>query len=218
MGADGPVRMLGLDEPGLVSGSGNNRLTNPDPCGDGYLPVTDKEFDDFQRFGFNSVRLGISWANMEPEAPAAPGEHAWNEDVSQGRRRRRQGVHLTRHRRDPRHAREQPVAGVQEPQARPLPGQRPAGVAVSRCGIAGPASGRVRVPQRRAAARCADRCPAGIRGCLVGDRPPIRGQQAGRGRGHLQRAERSELSWARHAAVLRDRWAKRSARPIPNCY
>ena len=66
VGADGPVRMLGLDEPGLVSGSGNNRLTDPDSCGDGYLPVPDAEFDDFKRFGFNSVRLGISWANMEP--------------------------------------------------------------------------------------------------------------------------------------------------------
>ena len=79
VGADGPVRMLGLDEPGLVSGSGNNRLTNPDSCRDGYLPVPDAEFDNFKRFGFNSVRLGISWANMEPRAPAAPGEHGWNE-------------------------------------------------------------------------------------------------------------------------------------------
>jgi hypothetical protein len=80
VGADGPVRLLGLDEPGLVSGAGNNRLTDPDACGDGYLPVTDKEFDDFQRFGFNSVRLGISWANMEPDAPTSPGQHAWNQE------------------------------------------------------------------------------------------------------------------------------------------
>ena len=71
------MRLLGLDEPGLVSGSGNNKLTNPDSCGDGYLPVPDTEFDDFRRLGFNSVRLGISWANMEPDPPTA-GRPAWN--------------------------------------------------------------------------------------------------------------------------------------------
>ena len=29
VGANGTVRLLGLDEPGLVSGSGNNKLTEP---------------------------------------------------------------------------------------------------------------------------------------------------------------------------------------------
>ena len=77
VGSNGTVRLLGLDEPGLVSGSGNNKLTNPDSCGDGYLPVPDKEFDDFRRLGFNSVRLGVSWANMEPDPPTA-GRPAWN--------------------------------------------------------------------------------------------------------------------------------------------
>jgi hypothetical protein len=80
VGSNGRVRLLGLDEPGLVSGSGNNRLTDPDECGDGYLPVADKEFDDFKRMGFNSVRLGISWANLEPEPPSAGGKHTWNAD------------------------------------------------------------------------------------------------------------------------------------------
>jgi hypothetical protein len=76
-----PVRLLGLDEPSLIGGEGNNRLTAPDRCGDGWLAPAGSEFRDFQRFGFNSVRLGLSWANLEPRPPtagAAP-EHHWNQ-------------------------------------------------------------------------------------------------------------------------------------------
>ncbi|MGZ4430220.1 MAG: glycoside hydrolase family 5 protein [Gaiellales bacterium] len=75
-----PVRLLGLDEPSLIGGEGNNRVTAPDRCGDGWLAPAGSEFRDFQRFGFNSVRLGLSWANLEPRPPsegAVPGHH-WN--------------------------------------------------------------------------------------------------------------------------------------------
>ncbi len=83
VGPNGPVRLVGLDEPGLVSGAGNNRAVAPDACDDGYLPVASSEYANFQRFGFNSVRLGISWANMEPTQPSTPGRHAWNAEYLQ---------------------------------------------------------------------------------------------------------------------------------------
>lgn len=75
------VRLLGLDEPSLISGSGNNRITEPDACGEGWLPIAASEYTRFRQFGFNSVRLGISWANLEPSPPTVAAgrvEHHWN--------------------------------------------------------------------------------------------------------------------------------------------
>src|SRR4029078_13747054 len=44
------------------------------------LPMREKEFAYFKRMGFNSVRLGISWANLEPEPPSSDGKHTWHAD------------------------------------------------------------------------------------------------------------------------------------------
>jgi hypothetical protein len=77
-----PVRLVGVDEPGLISGSGNDRRTHPDACGEGWLPPAPAEYRDVARAGFNSVRLGLSWANLEPAPPrvdgAGPVVHRWN--------------------------------------------------------------------------------------------------------------------------------------------
>ena len=77
-----PARLIGVDEPGLISGSGNNRATNPDACGEGWLLPAPAEYRDVAREGFNSVRLGLSWANLEPAPPrvngSGSGGHRWN--------------------------------------------------------------------------------------------------------------------------------------------
>ena len=218
VGSNGPVRLLGLDEPGLVSGSGNNRLTDPDACGDGYLPVPDTEFDDFKRLGFNSVRLGVSWANMEPDAPTASGEPAWNLEYLKAVDDAVRGVHLARHRRDPRHAREQPVAGVQEPQARAA-----ARAAACRYGCSRDAARRTR-RRPSASSSAAGPCPA-RRSTPSRDTPtPGRRspaatrQQAGRGSGHLQRAERGRLPVISTCCrSTRGGHGNPSGRPEPRC-
>ena len=133
VGADGPVRMLGLDEPGLVSGSGNNRLTEPDSCGDGYLPVPDTEFDDFRRFGFNSVRLGSrgrTWSPMRRRRGAARVERQYlrrSTMRSRGSPREASPLILDMHANNLSPA-------FKNPKPDRCRGQRPAGVAVSRCG------------------------------------------------------------------------------------
>jgi endoglycosylceramidase len=77
-----PVRLLGVDEPGFVSGTGNLRTANPDACSDGWHPPPRSEFRNLRRWGFNSVRLGVSWANLEPHPPVAGAggvvRHDWN--------------------------------------------------------------------------------------------------------------------------------------------
>jgi hypothetical protein len=76
-----PVRLLGVDEPGLIGGQGGDRL-HPDACGEGWLLPAPSEYRAIAREGFNSVRLGLSWANLEPTPPrvrAAGGiVHRWN--------------------------------------------------------------------------------------------------------------------------------------------
>jgi hypothetical protein len=83
IGADGrPVRLLGVDEPGLISGAGNDRAAHPDACKQGWRPPNPSEYAEVRRWGFNSVRLGLSWANLEPTPPRtdAAGNvvHRWN--------------------------------------------------------------------------------------------------------------------------------------------
>jgi len=77
-----PVRLLSVTEPSLIGGAGNNRLTDPDACGDGYVPLDRATFENVERFGFNSVRLGISWANLQPDPPAG-GDPGWNQQYLQ---------------------------------------------------------------------------------------------------------------------------------------
>ena len=76
-----PVRLLGVDEPGLISGRGNDRR-HPDACGKGWRVPPPSEYRDVARDGFNSVRLGLSWANLEPTPPrigtAGTIIHRWN--------------------------------------------------------------------------------------------------------------------------------------------
>jgi hypothetical protein len=76
-----PVRLLGVDEPGLIGGQGGDRA-HPDACGEGWLLPAQSEYRAIAREGFNSVRLGLSWANLEPTRPRvdAAGSivHRWN--------------------------------------------------------------------------------------------------------------------------------------------
>jgi len=81
-----PVRLLGVDEPGLIGGEGNDRA-HPDACGEGWLAPAPTEYREVARQGFNSVRLGLSWANLEPAAPRADAAgsivHRWNRSYLQ---------------------------------------------------------------------------------------------------------------------------------------
>ena len=76
------MRLVGVDEPGLISGSGNDRKTHPDACGEGWLLPAPAEYRGVARAGFNSVRLGLSWANLESAPPrvdrAGSVVHRWN--------------------------------------------------------------------------------------------------------------------------------------------
>jgi endoglycosylceramidase len=47
------------------------------PCG-GWRILPSDEFDLIQAWGFNSVRIGISWSDLEP-SPPQDGEHAYNQ-------------------------------------------------------------------------------------------------------------------------------------------
>jgi len=74
------VPLVGADVDGLDFGTGNP-ASSPDSCGKGWsIPPT--SFTNVAAWGFNSVRIPISWENMEPNAPtpAANGTwiHHWN--------------------------------------------------------------------------------------------------------------------------------------------
>jgi len=74
------VPLVGVDVDGLDFGTGNS-ASSPDSCGKGWsIPPT--SFTNVAAWGFNSVRIPISWENMEPNPPtlAANGTwvHHWN--------------------------------------------------------------------------------------------------------------------------------------------
>ncbi len=77
------VRLLGLNAIGLEFGTGTS---TPDSCGEAYsygaLNFSISEFDNVASWGFNSVRIPLTWENLEPTAPtlAANGTwiHHWN--------------------------------------------------------------------------------------------------------------------------------------------
>jgi endoglycosylceramidase len=81
--ADGQtVRFTGVDVVGLQSGSGNFVGNGPvGPCG-GWRILPSDEFDLIEAWGFNSVRIGISWSNLEPNAPQN-GNHTYNQPYIQ---------------------------------------------------------------------------------------------------------------------------------------
>src|SRR5438874_1575669 len=59
------VRFTGVDVVGLQSGSGNFVGTGPvGPCG-GWRILPPDEFDLIKAWGFNSVRVGISWSDLK---------------------------------------------------------------------------------------------------------------------------------------------------------
>jgi hypothetical protein len=74
------VSLIGVNVDGLDFGTGNPS-TSPDSCGKGWsIPPT--SFSNVASWGFNFVRIPISWENLEPTAPTllANGtwEHHWN--------------------------------------------------------------------------------------------------------------------------------------------
>lgn len=71
------VRLLGVDEPGMIAGTGAPS-SEPDSCGNGWHAPAADDAKDMRAMGFNSVRLGVSWANLEPQAPVG-GRHIWNQ-------------------------------------------------------------------------------------------------------------------------------------------
>jgi len=78
--ASNVVPLVGVDVDGLDFGTGNPS-SSPDSCGKGWsVPPT--SFANVAAWGFNSVRIPISWENIEPNAPtlAANGTwvHHWN--------------------------------------------------------------------------------------------------------------------------------------------
>ncbi|HXX72904.1 MAG TPA: cellulase family glycosylhydrolase [Candidatus Acidoferrales bacterium] len=74
------IRLQGVNVDGLDFGTGSSWRT-PDSCGKGWsIPLT--SFVNVASWGFNFVRIPISWENLEPTAPtlAANGTwiHHWN--------------------------------------------------------------------------------------------------------------------------------------------
>jgi hypothetical protein len=74
------VPLEGVDVDGLDFGTGNP-ASSPDSCGRGWS-ISSSSFTNVAQWGFNSVRIPISWENIEPTAPTlAPNGtwiHHWN--------------------------------------------------------------------------------------------------------------------------------------------
>lgn len=74
------VPLVGVNVDGLDFGIGNP-ATSPDPCGKGWS-ISSTSYANVPSWGFNFVRIPISWENLEPTAPtlAANGTwiHHWN--------------------------------------------------------------------------------------------------------------------------------------------
>jgi hypothetical protein len=67
---DSPTRLLSVNVPGMQSGAGdpNSPALIATGCRGWTMPSAEA-FDRIASWGFNSVRLPISWANLEPEPP-----------------------------------------------------------------------------------------------------------------------------------------------------
>ena len=69
------VPLVGVDVDGLDFGTGNP-ASAPDSCGKGWsIPAT--SFANVASWGFNSVRIPISWENIEPTAPTLASNGTW---------------------------------------------------------------------------------------------------------------------------------------------
>lgn len=74
------VVLQGANDGRLSAGAGNQPIG---PCRQVWQPIPQSEMDNFADWGFNSVRLGISWANLEPEPPTVEGgetRHVYNRE------------------------------------------------------------------------------------------------------------------------------------------
>ncbi len=75
------VQLTGYNVTGMESTNpqGNNV---PGTCNDGWRPLTTSEVSQIAGYGFNAVRLPISWGNLEPTAPTLDSggtlTHHWN--------------------------------------------------------------------------------------------------------------------------------------------
>jgi Cellulase (glycosyl hydrolase family 5) len=86
------IRLVGVNSSGLEWGAGHPWTTGgcEDMRGGRHLGCYsvengrgDEEWQRIDRWGFNSVRLPIAWANLEPTPPTSRGgrlEHHWNEE------------------------------------------------------------------------------------------------------------------------------------------
>lgn len=63
-----PVRLMGINVGSLAQGDGPPRTSPETGCPAWTLPPS-SEYDNIARWGFNSVRVPISWANLEPSPP-----------------------------------------------------------------------------------------------------------------------------------------------------
>jgi hypothetical protein len=74
--ADGRVRLLSITIPHLGPGDGQEG-TSEQGC-PSWRHVPPETAAKVKEWGFNSVRLNISWANLEPNPPNLDGGHTWN--------------------------------------------------------------------------------------------------------------------------------------------
>jgi cellulase (glycosyl hydrolase family 5) len=73
------IRLLGLHVSGMAAGSGLSRQEQlEDACG-GWATPDEGAYDQIASWGFNFVRIPISWSNLEPIAPGSGSSHQYNE-------------------------------------------------------------------------------------------------------------------------------------------
>jgi len=76
------VRFTGVGLRDLEAGSGTMAPARQPGvirlCRDGWSISPRQVFDQIASFGFNTVRVAVTWANLEPTAPTG-GVHHWNE-------------------------------------------------------------------------------------------------------------------------------------------
>lgn len=92
--ANRPVRLVGFNWPGTAAGGRRDMLDTVDTCGKTWRTPADSvgglsfNYDDFYQrikgWGYNTIRLPVSWQNLEPVAPVwnATSQryvHTWNQ-------------------------------------------------------------------------------------------------------------------------------------------
>ena len=69
------IPLVGVNVDGLDFGTGNP-ATSPDSCGKGWS-IPQGSFTNVSAWGFNFVRIPISWENLEPTAPTLEANGTW---------------------------------------------------------------------------------------------------------------------------------------------